>query len=245
MNKHIRICDWFLSKISGDNYSLTFANSVVKEVTDEMWNDLKTGIKKWNIKIISCQCAFQYTNIRSFTIPSQYEYMFDEITYVNYMFADSKIEVLDIKFKSTKLKHAEYMCRNCSRLEKANVSTYSNITLVGAFNGCHTLKTLNLTCNDHVNINCMLNRCGISSPIINIKSKKIIEHAMIQSAILNTGGNVIYYTDHEGYPYKISSKCHKYCQSLLGLSFMFDCNHIVSIKYHSNDEFSRSKSLIV
>ena len=220
MNKHIRIGDWFLVKLSGDNYyRLEFVNSVTEEVTNKMWNDLDEGIKKWNIKIISCYKAFRHTNIRKFIIPSQYEHLFDEMCDVNYMFEYSRIEVLNIKFKSTSLDHANFMCSDCKRLEHVHVSFNSEASLRYMFNGCLSLKTLRLIFNCCVDVYRLCFGCNEFS-ILDLRFKDRALYKLLTSGFMNADikNDTINYVNYSNHPYRISNISPKYCESINKIS---------------------------
>ena len=121
----------------------------MKTISNKMWKELADFIEETNFVIYSTACMFESANIENFHIPSQYEYLFDNVIQCDRMFARSRIHNLNLNLKSKHLSSANEMCIECIYLRHINLTFESEIlkTTICMLYRCDSLLSAKLKFN--------------------------------------------------------------------------------------------------
>jgi len=250
-SKCIRTTHWeFRKQDSINGYNLEFMHKYTSEITNEMWDELESRVKKSNIKIISLCDTFRNTSIKSLTIPDRYLYLFNAVSQCVFMFHGSKIEHIDIKLHNTSLTYIDDFCRNCTKLQCANISLPNVAGIRRGFEGCVELTNLSISINNKVNNYINLQGVCNGCSKLNSLNFKFTRYAFLDldpRSFRNTNihNEIISYFeyDHRKYKFRLTNSKPKSVSKIEDVFGKFN-KSIVFVETYTN-HISKCKSLIV
>jgi len=224
----IKLNSWILTDLLYESkfYGLKFTNRQAESVTDEMWDELEKCIQETGVKISDCKYAFKLKNLKSFTIPSRYRYLFDD-------------ELMN---------NSEELFRQCKHLKSANVYLGCCTDVYRGFNSCYKLMYLNLTINNITdmwsNFHYICYHCPKLKKV-HFKFRNIqVLPDFIDMFDCEFSWKILTYLNHDYYRFHLSNESPKYCSSIVKTSY-FDNRDLIHVESVLGSNLYNCKSLIV